>query len=420
MINGNSGVTAAPLPIRPANTFHRRPTNLSEMAARKGGAEVDQLGGDHINLEYGLDIKLNCEISHKDPAGVTVPYRLLVPALWYVETRKPIPSPRGSYVDGDDEALQTRERKPSLLRRLTGRRTNKAKISATVAAKQGEGNWGQESETGSDTQSDGYSDDEYEEDRVGKRGMSRFGLGRLGALGRTLSGRRKEYSPDYEPETRNGVIVGGRRTLNPGQPLPSSQQQQAIGLEPSAPQGALNQRYSIADNISSPTQQINVPQRHASANLASAQRSHIQQHQLHHHQHLQQHNTSHSQAYTPPQVSASNSTRSPTQRSFPIQVQSVPNHRGTPSRPGASTSPFSDQDVWASPELGQPSRRRVNSKFDANGNSKFFGTNETGPGNQEPNITSADGEGGRGAGNYGGGYDGIEAYKEKARWRKFF
>jgi hypothetical protein len=36
-----------------------------------------------INLEGGLDITLNCEVSPKDPAGITTPYRLLVPALWF-------------------------------------------------------------------------------------------------------------------------------------------------------------------------------------------------------------------------------------------------------------------------------------------------------------------------------------------------
>ena len=38
-----------------------------------------------INLEGGLDICLNMEVNQKDPAGITMPYRLLVPALWYEE-----------------------------------------------------------------------------------------------------------------------------------------------------------------------------------------------------------------------------------------------------------------------------------------------------------------------------------------------
>jgi len=56
--------------------FHRTPTGLSEKQRRKGGAH-------EIDLEGGLDICLNVEVSSKDPAGITMPYRLLVPALWY-------------------------------------------------------------------------------------------------------------------------------------------------------------------------------------------------------------------------------------------------------------------------------------------------------------------------------------------------
>lgn len=58
--------------------FHRTPTGLSQKQLRKGG-------GHEINLEGGLDICLNMEVSPRDPAGITMPYRLLVPALWYNE-----------------------------------------------------------------------------------------------------------------------------------------------------------------------------------------------------------------------------------------------------------------------------------------------------------------------------------------------
>jgi hypothetical protein len=51
---------------------------LSQKQLRKGG-------GHEINLEGGLDICLNMEVSPKDPAGITMPYRLLVPALCYNE-----------------------------------------------------------------------------------------------------------------------------------------------------------------------------------------------------------------------------------------------------------------------------------------------------------------------------------------------
>ena len=125
---------SAPIPIRPA--FHRRPTNLSEKAAAKGGAT-----GGHVDLEFGLDIKLNCEIKQGDPSGSTETYRLLVPALQY----------EGMPVTG----LQ---RKPTLLEKLGGsRRASKA------AAKQGSGEWGQ---SNSGTESDS------EEEHGGRSGAA--------------------------------------------------------------------------------------------------------------------------------------------------------------------------------------------------------------------------------------------------------
>jgi hypothetical protein len=57
--------------------FHRTPTFQSEKQRKAGGGE--------INLEGGLDICLNVEVSSNDPAGITTPYRLLVPRLWYEE-----------------------------------------------------------------------------------------------------------------------------------------------------------------------------------------------------------------------------------------------------------------------------------------------------------------------------------------------
>ncbi|RMD39927.1 hypothetical protein DV735_g5209, partial [Chaetothyriales sp. CBS 134920] len=163
-------------------TVLRRPTNLSAKAARKGnvlavdadGNEIDL--NDHINLEGGLDIVINAEVDQKDPAGITVPYRILVPALWY---------------DGssDREKLESTgavARRPSLLERvgLGHHRTQK------LAQSQGAGNWGQEmseSESVSETDEGGLK-------RASKPRFSFFG-----------SRRRKqdgEYS-DQEPEIDN-------------------------------------------------------------------------------------------------------------------------------------------------------------------------------------------------------------------------
>jgi hypothetical protein len=73
-----AGTAAAP--PRPGN-FHRRLTNVSQKA--KKAAKGDDGAGTYINLEGGLAITLNLEISPSDPAGITAPYKLLVPALYY-------------------------------------------------------------------------------------------------------------------------------------------------------------------------------------------------------------------------------------------------------------------------------------------------------------------------------------------------
>ncbi|RMZ90668.1 hypothetical protein DV736_g2115, partial [Chaetothyriales sp. CBS 134916] len=134
-------------PSRPG--ILRRPTNLSAKAARKGnvpaidadGNEIDV--NDHINLEGGLDIVINAEVDQKDPAGITIPYRLLVPALWYdgSSDRQKLESAAAGVV-----------RKSSLLKRFRvgGQRSQK------LAQNQGAGNWGQEM---SDTESASEGDD---------------------------------------------------------------------------------------------------------------------------------------------------------------------------------------------------------------------------------------------------------------------
>ncbi|KAK3341130.1 hypothetical protein B0T25DRAFT_465324 [Lasiosphaeria hispida] len=56
--------------------FHRTPTGLTAKQMK----HAEKLS---VNLEGGLEISLNVEISPKDPGGSTVPYRLVVPRLWY-------------------------------------------------------------------------------------------------------------------------------------------------------------------------------------------------------------------------------------------------------------------------------------------------------------------------------------------------
>lgn len=107
---------------RPGN-FHRRPTSMSKKGLRKGGN--DEIHG-HINLQYGLDIIINCEVSQRDPAGITVPYRLLVPTLWY---------------QGVGDQNDTPFRKKSWIRRL-GSINKSVRKKSDLAKGQGGGEWG--------------------------------------------------------------------------------------------------------------------------------------------------------------------------------------------------------------------------------------------------------------------------------------
>ncbi|KAF2161934.1 hypothetical protein M409DRAFT_69453 [Zasmidium cellare ATCC 36951] len=104
---------------RPVNTFHRRPTNLSIKEARKAAAKVNAENGldgrepGHIDLEGGLDISLCMEVNQHDPVGKTVPYRLLVPALWYEGT-------------GDVNTARFKSHRASLMDRLLRNRKREA------------------------------------------------------------------------------------------------------------------------------------------------------------------------------------------------------------------------------------------------------------------------------------------------------
>ena len=70
----------------PRKSMHRAPTGLST----KGGLFGRKAMPEPVNLEGGLEITLNVELNKKDPAGITAPYRLLVPRLWYEEPVRPM------------------------------------------------------------------------------------------------------------------------------------------------------------------------------------------------------------------------------------------------------------------------------------------------------------------------------------------
>ena len=169
-----------PPPLRPG--FHRRPTNLSEKAAKKGNIPaVDAEGNefdvnDHVNLDGGLDVVLHCEIDRRDPSGMTEPYRLLIPALWYDG------SSDREKLDGT-EGLQ---RKPTLMNRMGFG----GKSRHNAAQKQGAGNWGQEM---SDTESYSGSEEGREQEPKKK-------LGFLGSLRRKRPEHKEEqdrHMPDH-------------------------------------------------------------------------------------------------------------------------------------------------------------------------------------------------------------------------------
>ena len=67
-------------PVLGRTPFHRQPTDLGDS---KRGRTLAKAGQGHVDFESGLEIILNLEVNQRDPAGITVPYRMLVPALFY-------------------------------------------------------------------------------------------------------------------------------------------------------------------------------------------------------------------------------------------------------------------------------------------------------------------------------------------------
>ncbi|KAJ5902811.1 hypothetical protein N7495_003339 [Penicillium taxi] len=88
--NGDSYFSGASQSSEPRPGMLRRPTHLNESAGKKG-ANTDDAAGAFINLEGGLSIILNMEVSSHDPSGITVPYKMLVPALYYEGTENDPP-----------------------------------------------------------------------------------------------------------------------------------------------------------------------------------------------------------------------------------------------------------------------------------------------------------------------------------------
>ncbi|OAP63676.1 hypothetical protein AYL99_02903 [Fonsecaea erecta] len=210
-------------PVRPS-TFKRRPTNFSEKAARKGnvpaidaeGNEIDV--NDHVNLEGGLDVVLNVEINQKDPSGITTPYRLLIPALWYDGS-----SDREKL--GDTSGVQKR---PTLLNRFgIGGRKPKA------SGNQDE-DWDQEE-----------SEEEYAEDsyapKSGAAPRRRF----------SLFGSRRQKREDYHSDDEDD---GEDQPQAPTAGMGPPQQYRAMNDAPGGypPPLPRNADYQLSHNMTSP------------------------------------------------------------------------------------------------------------------------------------------------------------------------
>ena len=237
--NKTAHFSSAPLP-RPGN-FQRRPTNMSFRAAKKGGALEDDNEG-HINLEHGLDIVLNCEVSQKDPAGITTPYRLLVPALTF---------------EGHEDINHASYRKKSLLKRFGSLRAGGRR---SLAGNQGQGNWGKSQDSFTQTESRSYSElseQQLQEDAVGRGGA-------LGRLKRSLSSRGKRAIPQEQQDNSEGRVEGmglfpsrppvAKRDISAPQLQRDTVSTEAISGQPRNSNGLLQRRASAARAAPSPHQ----------------------------------------------------------------------------------------------------------------------------------------------------------------------
>ena len=175
---------------------------MSEKAVAKGGNDYEDR---HISLEHGLDIVINCEVNQKDPAGITVPYRLLIPALWY---------------NGEGDPNDIRYRKQSWIKRLGSISVGRRKGSM-LAKRQGQGNWGGSLSEDSQSESDGEGDvkDVTEDFQPAQRGIG--GSVKTNTNGLQLSQRAPRN--DFDDETQGFQSVQWRAGRTGDDPYDSPQ-----------------------------------------------------------------------------------------------------------------------------------------------------------------------------------------------------
>ncbi|KAK5135414.1 hypothetical protein LTR08_005356 [Meristemomyces frigidus] len=208
---------------RPSGLFQRRVTGLSVRGAKRGGGRAE---ASRVDLEGGLDVCLNMEVDQRDPSGATVPYRLLVPALWYEG-------------EGDANTAQVKGRSGGFLGRLRGR------------GKSG----GREEEGGEYSRSPSPSPPPSRRLMASQQHMRGEGDGGYDDDGFAASGKRAER--DYSGGQLDGA-TGGWRAAN-GQQHP--QQQQPASRQPSA--NAYKKGYrssSPPGGLTPPQQQQQQPQ----------------------------------------------------------------------------------------------------------------------------------------------------------------
>lgn len=251
--NHRASIDALPSAPNPRPGIFRRPTNLSEKAARKGGSLTDSQGNlidadlsDHINLEGGLDITLNCEVNQGDPAGITTPYRLLIPALRYDGS-----SDDQKLDSGDVSGVQ---RKPTLLKKLGFGRTG----NRSTADRQGQGNWGQGSESESEViNQDQYSDEDDDQPNYYEKPEKRSS-----SLKRWFSGRKGNkqdhpYSPsNYE---QPGSQMYSQQQQSPQSQKGAGAEDEFAGRELRATPPQTQQQQLAAPPTTIPTQTAPIP-----------------------------------------------------------------------------------------------------------------------------------------------------------------